>query len=338
MTGLILLLLSFAQSGTISGRIVQPDGKPAVGVRVAAVEVPGRVSMMSVTQTDAAGRYKLENIPPRQYTIQAGTFEAPNYFPGVTDPAKATVVTVVGDATLNLPDFTFAAWSNILKTTRTAGGGGGAMFSGKLREASGTSLLPNVVVVLTSVQSSARSMTSTDKEGAFEFPGLPAGQYSVQFFSPGDSGFNGNGYEQFQTSVVLNRGETLIAEIQLRLVMAAATARQRPDWYAPPPPRATFASMSPSMAFATQRIVDATPPVYPESARQANLKGSVALRLHIGKDGALMWARIQTASTAPIFARAVLDAVNQWHFQGFSRINNELIESETVVTFNFPPD
>jgi hypothetical protein len=34
----------------------------------------------------------------------------------------------------------------------------------------------------------------------------------------------------------------------------------------------------------------------------------------------------------------VLDAVNQWHFQGFSRINNELIESETVVTFNFPPD
>jgi hypothetical protein len=277
MTGFALLLLSLLQVGTINGRLLQPDGKPAAGVRVAAVEAPGRVSLMSVTQTDTDGRYKLENVPPGRYYIQVGAISEPSYYPGTADPGKATVVQVTGSAPLNGLDFSFVKWNNLLKTTRTAGTGATAQFSGTVRAASGVSFLPNVVVVLTNAQSSARLMTSTDKEGAFKFVEVPAAEYALEFFSPADSGYNGNGYEQFRTSMTLNRGDSLFEDIQLRLVMPNASARQqRPDWYAPAPRREGGASMSPGMALAVRLIVDAAPPVYPESARQANLKGSVA--------------------------------------------------------------
>jgi TonB family protein len=337
MSSLLLLLLSFVQAGTVSGRLFQPDGKPAVGVRVSAVEASDRVSLMSVTQTDSTGSYKLENVPPGRYYIQAGTLGDPSYYPGTPDPDKATVVSVMGSAVLNSVDFSFAQWDNILKSTRAPVAGSEAEFSGKLRAASGVSFLQNVVVVLTNTQSAARFMTSTDKDGTFEFRNLPPSEYTVGFFSPANSGYNGNGYEEAQTSVVLHRSEALVEDIQLRLVMPAANARQRPDWYVPPPPRRASATLGPGAAIAARGIVDAAPPVYPEAARNANLKGAVAIRIHIGKDGELMWVRVQSAATEPILARAVLDAVNQWHFQPFRR-NDEVLEGEMVFTFNFPPD
>ncbi len=338
MLGQILLALSLVQAGTINGRLLQPDGNPAVGVRVAAVEAPDHVSLMSVAQTDGNGRYRLENVPPGRYYIQVGPISEPSYYPGTADPGKATVVQVAGSAPLNGFDFSFVKWSNILKTTRTLGTSSTSQFSGTVRAASGVSVLPNVVVVFTNTKSSARFMTSTDKEGAFKFGEIPAAEYVLEFFSPADSGYSGNGYEPLRTSITVNRGEAVSQDIQLRLVMPNASARQqRPDWYAPPPPRQGGVSMGANMAIAVRLIVDPAPPIYSESARQANLKGSVALRIRVGKAGELLSARIQSASTEPVLARAVLDAVGLWHFQPYRR-NDEPVEAETTLTFNFPPD
>jgi TonB family protein len=337
MTNLILLLLSLAQAGTINGRLLRADGNPAVGMRIAAVEASDRVSMMSVTQTDSAGRYRLEGVPPGRYYIQAGPLGASSYLPGTPDLAKAMVVVVTGSAPVVARDFSFTQWSNILKTTRMPGAGDMAHFSGRLRAASGVSFLQNVVVVLANAQSKARFMTSTDKDGAFEFSDLPAAQYSVEFFSPTNSGYRGGGYEGFPSSIVLNRGESLFEDIQLRMVMSAAIVRERPDWYAPPPPRVAGVSMGESMAFATQKIVEYGPPVYPESARQADLRGVVSLEVCIGKDGSLLWTRIRSLSAEPVLAQAAVDAVNRWRFQAFRR-NDEFVESRTTVTFNFPPE
>jgi TonB family protein len=344
MLSLALLLLSFIQAGTISGRLLQADGKPAVGVRVAAVEATAdaaqrqdRLSMMSVTQTDSSGRYKLENVPPGKYYIQAGAIGASSYLPGTGDIAKATVVAVTGSAPILNLDFSFVQWSNLLKTSRTSGPGDTARFSGKLRAASSASSLQNVVVFLTNIQSAARFLSSTDKEGAFEFSDLPAGEYSVELFSPIDSGFNRGGYEQFRSSIVLNRGEALSEEIQLRLYMAAATARQRPDWYTPGPPRAGGASISASMALATQRILELVPPVYPDSARRANLKATMVFEILIGKDGALRAARIQSGSAEPVLVRAAVEVLPRARFQPFVP-NGESLEFRTTVSFNFPPE
>jgi formylglycine-generating enzyme required for sulfatase activity len=115
MTVLILLQgASIAtKSGAISGRILAADGSPAPNVRVAALQVvdaPAQqpdASLLSLTTTDAAGRYRLENIPPGRYHIMAGPVAAPFYFPGVVAKAGATVVAVKSGDNLGGYDFPF---------------------------------------------------------------------------------------------------------------------------------------------------------------------------------------------------------------------------------------
>ena len=57
-------------SGIVTGTVLSTDGTPAAGVRVAAVPVPesnqtaGTPVPSSIGQTDIAGSYRLENIPP----------------------------------------------------------------------------------------------------------------------------------------------------------------------------------------------------------------------------------------------------------------------------------
>jgi hypothetical protein len=102
--------------GTISGTIRNADGSPAVAVFVGAVledsgaPAPTRpgISPQSLrikAQTDANGRYRLENVPPGNYYIAAGKaymfsgdgagpLMIPTYFPGTPDRASAAAMPV----------------------------------------------------------------------------------------------------------------------------------------------------------------------------------------------------------------------------------------------------
>src|SRR5262245_10396447 len=70
--------------GTIAGEIHQPDGAPAVGVRVGAALFPaqGITVLTRVAETDAAGHYLLEDLAPGQYYVVAGPLSSPSYYPG----------------------------------------------------------------------------------------------------------------------------------------------------------------------------------------------------------------------------------------------------------------
>jgi len=90
MIALLLALTLFVQgtalqneNGTITGVLKTSAGQPAVGVRGAA--------MASLVTTDAAGRYRLENIPPGRYYITAGRVDFPTYFPGALDTSAGTI-------------------------------------------------------------------------------------------------------------------------------------------------------------------------------------------------------------------------------------------------------
>jgi len=96
-----ILLLAQTQGGAISGRIVSIDGTPAAQKRVVAQAVLERAdvalgaSMLAgLTQTDNDGRFRLENIPPGRYYIVLDPLDVPSYYPGVTKPDRATIVTV----------------------------------------------------------------------------------------------------------------------------------------------------------------------------------------------------------------------------------------------------
>jgi hypothetical protein len=90
-----------AQTGTVSGVLKDRDGKPVEGIRMAAVprpapgtEEPLSSAMSSIAETDSAGRYTLENIPPGRYYVAAGRVDGQTYFPGTADVTAAREILI----------------------------------------------------------------------------------------------------------------------------------------------------------------------------------------------------------------------------------------------------
>src|SRR5688572_13992274 len=120
MKVLLLALLLFAQrppstalqTGTLTGRLLNEDGAPAVKVRVSAISIPeGRnagteaPTLMTLTETDSAGRYRLVDVPVGRYYVVAGFVDSPTYYPRGTVSSSATPVNVTFNATTANIDF-----------------------------------------------------------------------------------------------------------------------------------------------------------------------------------------------------------------------------------------
>jgi len=107
---LILLLQGIPllpnQWGTVTGVLSPADARPAAGVRVAVMVQPdtpgdaGAAALVSISETDDAGRFRLENVPPGRYYISAGRVELPTYYPGTLEIASGKIVTVASGETL----------------------------------------------------------------------------------------------------------------------------------------------------------------------------------------------------------------------------------------------
>jgi hypothetical protein len=112
------------QRGTITGILRNADGRPVVGVRIAALARPesqlepaAAADMASIAQTDEQGRYKLEDIPPGQYYVVAGRVDVPTYYPGTPQISQGTIVKVAPGAALAGLDFSIS--DNSIRTEAT---------------------------------------------------------------------------------------------------------------------------------------------------------------------------------------------------------------------------
>src|SRR5436853_5912656 len=89
------------QTGTVIGQLLQADGSHAAGVIVAVTPVPDSKpivltgALLSLSRTDQSGSYRLENIRPGRYFIQAGPLDSLSFYPGTSSLDKATIVNVV---------------------------------------------------------------------------------------------------------------------------------------------------------------------------------------------------------------------------------------------------
>ena len=136
--------------GTITGTLRSVDRTTAVGVRVAAMARPDEIrdlaagsALAGLGETDAAGKYRLENIPPGRYYIIAGRVDTPTFYPGTVQATEGVSVTVTSGLTLSGIDFVLnnvsagrAAPSTGISTwvvpiqTQVEGGGKVPLFSG----------------------------------------------------------------------------------------------------------------------------------------------------------------------------------------------------------------
>jgi hypothetical protein len=100
------------QNASISGRVFAADGLPAAGTRVAALAFEptdpankASSAFVSLTQTDSAGNYRLQDVPPGNYYVTAGSVQLPTYFPGVFSRSEARVVKLANGATVTGIEF-----------------------------------------------------------------------------------------------------------------------------------------------------------------------------------------------------------------------------------------
>jgi hypothetical protein len=107
---LLLLIqgIPVQQGGTVTGVLRDAAGMPAPGIRMAAVTRPDSLEnifegtvMAGIAETDAEGKFILENIPPGRYVIAAGRLDLQTYYPGTQTLAEATVVTISPGATIS---------------------------------------------------------------------------------------------------------------------------------------------------------------------------------------------------------------------------------------------
>jgi hypothetical protein len=112
LLSLVLLLQGIPalsqQNGTVTGVLLNAEGKPLPGTRVTAVAQSQDVATLNevevfaaLAETDEQGRYRLENVPPGRYYIKAGNVNTPTFFPGTLEVREGTVVTVTAGATVS---------------------------------------------------------------------------------------------------------------------------------------------------------------------------------------------------------------------------------------------
>ena len=122
-----LATLSQSENGVITGHVLSADGTALAGVRVAAVPVPeaGRAEatevLSEITQTDALGAYRLENLSPGRYHILAGLVDSPTYYLGATTSSAARVITVARGSVQSGIDFALLRGAGVKLSGRDPG-------------------------------------------------------------------------------------------------------------------------------------------------------------------------------------------------------------------------
>jgi len=202
---LLILLLAQTQGGVISGRIVSFDGTPVAQKRVVAQAVLERAdlalgaSMLAgLTQTDNDGVFRLENVPPGRYYIVLDPLDLPSYYPGVTKPERATVVSV-GDGSViqgmdfKVPDFDGGKVSGRLALPpRLLTGGvvvtmsknpnlsvlsGASVLQAILNLGLTTSLTVSASGALTTLNTAQTVSVPVNADGTYQFPKARKGSY-----------------------------------------------------------------------------------------------------------------------------------------------------------------
>ena len=101
-------------TGIVTGQLKVEGGGSAEGIRVGAVAIddPTASSFLSVAETDAAGRFRLTNVPAGRYYIVAGRLNSLQFFPNAKTSAEATEIVVEAARTRSDVNFTVASGSS----------------------------------------------------------------------------------------------------------------------------------------------------------------------------------------------------------------------------------
>jgi TonB family protein len=203
--------------------------------------------------------------------------------------------------------------------------------SGTVSDGTGA-VIPGVTVTVSSRVVTQNSLTETDVQttvtnevGAYSFPALTPGQYSLRAQLPG--------FTAYRAVVDVARGQTFVQNVSLSVgnivERMTVTAPGQPK----PKPESLPRRIRVGGNVVAANLISQVKPVYPESARDAGIEGTVHLQALIGVDGTLV-GLTQIGGADPDLKNAALDAVKQWRYKP-TLLNNEPVQVITTIDVEF---
>lgn len=206
----------------------------------------------------------------------------------------------------------------VLVVTTTLGQAAGARFFGRLTNGAGDPI-PSAVIVLCNADANLWFMTSTDGNGGFELSELPPNQFAIEILSPQWRRQPLNprgqilGYSPWTDSMTLRAAQSLQRNIQLGGVIPQPRTSQTSP---PCTPRRAMQTFSPE--FLWRSLIEQATPVYPPSARDADIEAQVELEAFMNKEGKVISLRLLVQSWPPkidpVLTRAAVEAVRNWRY------------------------
>jgi len=84
------------QFGSVTGVVKNRQGIPLSGTRVVLTPADGNEigALEGLAETDAEGKFRIDNIPAGRYHLAIGPVDKLIYHPGIEDPGRATIIRV----------------------------------------------------------------------------------------------------------------------------------------------------------------------------------------------------------------------------------------------------
>jgi TonB family protein len=219
-------------------------------------------------------------------------------------------------------------------------------FTGTILDPSGGAV-PNATIVMTNHKANTCApslalppctvdMTTSDADGNFVFKALPAGEYEMKVLKPGFATY-------LAPQVVLDPGRGLAMTAKLNIgsinetvdVQAEGSAKSAAAAQAleaEAKSKATRIRIGGNVEAA--KVITKVQPIYPESAKDAGVQGTVLLHAVVGMDGRPLQLQVLNSQINPDLARAAVEAVSQWRYQP-TLLNGEPVEIDTTIQVKF---
>jgi TonB family protein len=171
----------------------------------------------------------------------------------------------------------------------------------------------------------------TGRDGAFEFPAVPAGRYRLEIIKRGFA-LSKSADLELKPSGDLRQDITLpLGDVLLQVTVLGHKSAENPPTPPPAPRRIRVGGL-----VQAAHLIHQAKPDYPASAQKQGIEGTVVLRAVIGTSGQIL-SLAPNSGPDPALIKAAMDAVGQWQYQP-TLLNGVPVEVATTIEVTFQLD
>jgi TonB family protein len=191
-----------------------------------------------------------------------------------------------------------------------------------------SAVIPGAIVTLINMETQQGIGGYTGEDGAFQFPAIPAGRYRLEITKPGFAPTKSANLE-LKPSSDLHQDITMdLGTLTQDIFLIGHRSGEKPSTPSHAPRRIRVGGQVESA-----KLIFQSKPVYPTSAQQHGIEGTVILQAVIGTSGDLL-SLSPYNNADPTLVDAAMNAVRQWRYQP-TLLDGVPVEVATTIKVHF---